>query len=55
MEWIINHWEALSAGLLWVLNEIIAANPNWKSNSLIQLVINAVKALLGSKKPPLVP
>lgn len=33
---------------IWVLLEqIIAANPKWKSNSTFQLISNGIKALLG--------
>lgn len=41
--------------ILVIINEVIAHNPNWQSNSLISLVINTVLSLLKGaigKNPP---
>lgn len=52
MQWFIDHWQMLLGGFLWIVNEVLAANPNWKSNSIVQLVLNVLKSMLPSSSPP---
>lgn len=53
MQWLVDHWQYLLGILLFILNEVIAANPNWKSSSLLQLVIGVLTGL--QPKPPIEP
>jgi hypothetical protein len=44
MEKFIAYWPYLAGLLLFVGNEILAANPSLKSNSIFQLVLNVLKS-----------
>ena len=37
-------------GILLGVSELVALNPKWKSNSILQLVISSIKRVLGKKK-----
>lgn len=50
MEWINANWMAVLAALYIILNEVIALAPNLKSNSVVQLIVNLLKAFF--PKPP---
>lgn len=50
MEWLIANWVAVAAAVYVIINEIIALAPNLKSNSVVQLVLNLLKAIV--PKPP---
>ena len=39
---LINNWPVISTLTVAVLSEIMALNPNWKANGLIQLIINVL-------------
>lgn len=42
MSWFIANWPQIAAGVYLLVNEIIAINPNWKSNSVVQLLLSIV-------------
>lgn len=52
MTWIIEHWQMLASSLLVVINEVIAYNDGWKSNSILQLIVNLLKSIVKPQIPP---
>lgn len=54
LAWLQSNYLILIGIIYWVLNEIVAANPSLKSNSLFQVVMGVLGSL-GPKTPPIVP
>lgn len=52
MSWLASNWQYLLGIILFVLNEVVAANPSLKSNSIFQLVMGVLGSL-GPKSPPI--
>jgi len=52
MAFLQQYWQYLLGLVLFVLNEIIAANPSLKSNSLFQLVMGVLAGLGPKDIPP---
>jgi hypothetical protein len=50
MAWIQEHW-GLVFGVLFAVDNLLAAMPNVASNSVFQLIANLIAAL-GPKPPP---
>lgn len=50
MDWISQNY-GLVLAVLWGLSETLALIPGIKSNSVFQLIYNALKAILGKKDP----
>jgi len=53
MTWLAGNWQYVLFIVLWIWNEILAANPSLKSNSIVQLVVNLIMGL--GPKPPTLP
>lgn len=46
VNWVQSHWELIAGSAVVILNEIFAWKPEWKSNSILQFIVNVF-----SKKP----
>lgn len=45
MAFIQQYWQYLLGLVLFILNEVVAANPNLKSNSIFQLIMGVLGGL----------
>lgn len=54
MAWLIANW-AIIASVLLGLSEVLALIPGIKSNSIFQLIVNGLKAIVGASNPPAPP
>lgn len=54
MSWFVANWQYVLFFLLWIINEVVAANPSLKSNSIFQLVMGILGSL-GPKDPGQIP
>lgn len=51
IDWTVANWSVLIGPLLWAIaNEILGHNPNWASNTVIQLVMSYFKTKLPPSK-----
>lgn len=50
MEWLTENWITVAAIVYAALSEIIGMNPNWKNNSVIQIVLGILGKVF-IKKP----
>lgn len=51
IQWITEHWAWICGLVYLVINELIAVNPNLKSNSIVQLLVNILKAVTQKPNP----
>lgn len=49
-DFIQNNWLVIAPFLLWLWSEILALNPKWQSNSLVQLITAIFNKILGKKQ-----
>lgn len=54
MAFLSANWQYILFFVIWILNEVVAANPSLKSNSIFQLVMGVLGSL-GPKDPGSVP
>lgn len=50
MAWLSANWQYVLFFAIWILNEVVASNPDLKSNSIFQLIMGVLGSL-GPKDP----
>jgi len=43
MQYLIDHWDIISAVLCFAISEAMAVNPNWKYNGILDAILGVLK------------